>query len=282
MLGITPPYHSLQEMNLDWLLGKIKNMLRFLPDDGAVGQILRRTAHGAEWSDEQGGGGAVNSVNGQTGTVVLDAADVGALPDTTVIPSSTSDLVNDSGFITAAGAPVQSVNGQTGTVTISVPDSTSDLVNDSGFITAAGAPVQSVNGQTGTVTISVPDSTSDLVNDSGFITAAGAPVQSVNGQTGAVVLPSLQLANSWSDAVANGKWLIFVVGKGHGSVDAAICLTIPIASLTASSRYFQVGDAYNGGHYYHLQADASLSTATIHLYYGANIVSNESIEIYYI
>ena len=33
------------------------------------------------------GGGAVDSVNGQTGDVVLDAQDVGALPDSTVIPT---------------------------------------------------------------------------------------------------------------------------------------------------------------------------------------------------
>lgn len=45
-------------------------------------------------------GGAVSSVNGQTGAVVLDADDVGALPDNTTIPSKTSDLENDSGFIT--------------------------------------------------------------------------------------------------------------------------------------------------------------------------------------
>ena len=45
-------------------------------------------------------GGAVASVNGQTGAVVLDADDVGALPDSTTIPSKTSDLENDSGFIT--------------------------------------------------------------------------------------------------------------------------------------------------------------------------------------
>lgn len=49
-----------------------------------------------------GGGGAVDSVNGKTGTVVLDAEDVGALPDDTAIPSNTSDLTNDSGFITKA------------------------------------------------------------------------------------------------------------------------------------------------------------------------------------
>ena len=166
MLGnILPPYHTLQELNLDWILTQIKNMLRFIPDDGSVGQILRRTAHGAEWSNEQGGGGgAVNSVNGQTGDVVLTASDVGALPDTTPIPTKTSDLNNDSGFITSAQAPVQSVNGQTGTVTLSIPTKTSDLNNDSGFVDAAGAaaaaPVQSVNGQTGAVSLAIPVNTS--------------------------------------------------------------------------------------------------------------------------
>lgn len=41
----------------------------------------------------------VTSVNGETGTVVLDAADVGALPADTSIPTKTSDLENDSGFV---------------------------------------------------------------------------------------------------------------------------------------------------------------------------------------
>lgn len=47
------------------------------------------------------------------------------LPDTYTIPQKTSDLTNDSGFITASGAPVQSVNGQTGAVTITVPSAAS-------------------------------------------------------------------------------------------------------------------------------------------------------------
>lgn len=42
----------------------------------------------------------VSSVNGQTGAVSLDAEDIGALPDDTPIPTKTSDLANDSGFIT--------------------------------------------------------------------------------------------------------------------------------------------------------------------------------------
>lgn len=41
----------------------------------------------------------VDSVNGKTGTVVLAASDVGALPANTVIPSKTSDLSNDSNYV---------------------------------------------------------------------------------------------------------------------------------------------------------------------------------------
>lgn len=99
--------------------------------------------------------------------------------DMSAIPTKTSDLTNDSGFITSA--PVTSVNGQTGAVSISVPTKTSDLTNDSGFLTSA--PVASVNGQTGAVSLTasdvgalpsstaIPSKTSDLTNDSGFITA---------------------------------------------------------------------------------------------------------------
>lgn len=69
-------------------------------------------------------------------------------------------------------APVTSVNGSTGDVTVNVPTKTSELTNDSGFLTSA--PVTSVNGQTGAVTINVPTKTSDLTNDgdgaSGFVT----------------------------------------------------------------------------------------------------------------
>ena len=41
----------------------------------------------------------VQSVNNKTGNVVLSASDVGALPDTTTIPTKTSQLTNDSNFV---------------------------------------------------------------------------------------------------------------------------------------------------------------------------------------
>ena len=107
-----------------------------VPAGGAQGQVLKKASNAdfdTVWAIESG---TVLSVNGMTGAVVLDADDVGALPDTTVIPTKTSDLTNDSGFITDAG--VTSFNGQTGDVTYA-------------------APVTSVNNKTGAVTLDAED-----------------------------------------------------------------------------------------------------------------------------
>ena len=99
----------------------------------------------------------VQSVNSKTGDVVLDAQDVGALPADTMIPSKTSDLMNDSGFLTAETDPtVPSWAKQTNKPSYTasevgalpdstvIPSKTSDLQNDSGFGTytkpAAGIP----------------------------------------------------------------------------------------------------------------------------------------------
>ena len=65
------------------------------------------------------------------------------------IPTKTSDLTNDSGFITEADIPA-------------VPTKTSDLTNDSGFITESDIPT-------------IPTKTSQLTNDSGYITSADVP-----------------------------------------------------------------------------------------------------------
>lgn len=121
----------------------------------------------------------------QTTKPTYTADEVGALPDTTVIPTKTSELTNDSGFIT--DAPVKSVNNKIGSVMLNaddvgalpsdtkIPTKTSDLQNDSGFITEV--PVKSVNNKTGAVvlnagdvgalpsTTKIPQNTTDLTND---------------------------------------------------------------------------------------------------------------------
>lgn len=66
----------------------------------------------------------VDSVNGKTGEVVLTAEDVGALPDTTVIPSidglATEAYVDNK--ISTINYPVDSVNGKTGAIVLTAED----------------------------------------------------------------------------------------------------------------------------------------------------------------
>ena len=165
----------------------------------------------------------VKSVNAKTGEVVLTASDVNALPDTTVIPTKTSDLTNDSGFLTSA--PVSSVNGKTGAVVLNasdvnaLPDTTtyvSTVDGSSGAVTTnavktteqslsdaqktqartnIGAGTSSFSGDYGDLSNkpTIPSKTSDLTNDSGFIDASGAPVQSVDGDTGTVTTNAVKV-----------------------------------------------------------------------------------------
>ena len=80
---------------------------------------------------------SVSSVNGKTGAVVLTASDVGALPNTTTIPTKTSQLDNDSGFIDSSALDEYAK-------TADIPTKTSQLTNNSGFITANDVPEYSV------------------------------------------------------------------------------------------------------------------------------------------
>lgn len=85
---------------------KLISGITSIPSGGTTGQALVKKSdvdNDFEWKTIQGGGtgsGAVNSVNGKTGDVNLNAEDVGALPNTTKVPTKTSELNNDSGFIT--------------------------------------------------------------------------------------------------------------------------------------------------------------------------------------
>lgn len=176
----------------------------------------------------------VKSVNAKTGEVVLTASDVNALPDTTVIPTKTSDLTNDSGFLTSA--PVSSVNGKTGAVVLNasdvnaLPNTTtyvSTVDGSSGAVTTnavktteqslsdaqktqaranIGAGTSSFSGNYGDLSNkpTIPSKTSDLTNDSGFINASGAPVQSVDGDTGTVTTNAVKVVTQTLTEVQKG------------------------------------------------------------------------------
>ena len=214
------PFMNGQQLNLDWIMQQLRAILNFMPtDQGAVGDVLQRGTNGATWqpltsvvydidgmdtaaevtaSDEipiydvsaQGNYKttvqdildltSVSSVNGKTGTVVLDASDVGALPDDYTPPA----------------APVSSVNGKTGTVVLSASD-----VGALPRSYSPTFPVTSVNGKYGAVVLSA--------SDVGALPSTYTPpVTSVNGQTGAVVIPTGQTAPTllWTNSSPNGSF----------------------------------------------------------------------------
>ena len=111
------------------------------------------------------------------GTSSFDG-DYNSLTNKPTIPTKTSELDNDSGFITEAVLEPYAK-------TEDVPTKTSQLDNDSGFITNAA-----LDGYAKTADI--PTKVGQLDNDAGYVNAEqaknAAPVQSVNGQTGVVVI----------------------------------------------------------------------------------------------
>lgn len=87
----------------------------------------------------------VQSVNGETGAVILTAADVGALPDTTVIPSIEGLATEEYVIEQIESIPTPDVSGQITThntatdahadIRATIPTKVSDLTNDSGYLT---------------------------------------------------------------------------------------------------------------------------------------------------
>ena len=125
---------------------------RLLKTGGTTGQVLAKasgTNYDVAWTTVSGGG-AVDSVNGQTGVVVLTASDVGALADTYTAPVSSVNTktgavtltASDVGALSSSTTFVSSFNGNTGAVTYT-------------------APVTSVNTQTGAVVIGNATTSSD-------------------------------------------------------------------------------------------------------------------------
>ena len=89
------------------------------------------------------------------------------------VPTKTSDLSNDSGYITNKALDDYATKAE-------LPTKVSQLENDSKFINESA-----LDGYAKTTDI--PTKTSQLNNDSGYITANDVPVKSVDGATGNVV-----------------------------------------------------------------------------------------------
>jgi hypothetical protein len=165
------------------------------------------------------------------------------LSDTYTIPESTSDLVNDSGFITSADVPTR----------------TSDLTNDSGFVNASGAasaaPVQSVNGQTGAVVLSIPSSASDVGAEPAItevtVSTAGAVTQAIDAGkiyhfTGALTSLTVTL-NAAGTGIVPHYHFDFDCGSTAPTVTIPNTVVMPSGNTFDASKHYEVDILNNYG-----------------------------------
>ena len=99
------------------------------------------------------------------------------------VPTRTSELTNNSGFVTNDSIPTKTsqLTNDSGYITSdSIPTKTSQLTNDSGYITGGDIPTRTsqLTNDSGYITSSdVPTKTSQLTNDSDFVTSDDIPTK---------------------------------------------------------------------------------------------------------
>lgn len=172
--------------------------------------------------------GAVTSVNSKTGAVVLDATDVGALPDTTPIPANTSDLNNDSNFVSDASY-VHTDNNY---------DATAKGIVDGATAAIAAKSTVSWNQTLGTgqkiATISINGTPTDVYAPTGGGGGGGGDVTSVNNQTGDVSLGIDDMDDTSIASLADQDTLVYngTAGTWGNEPLADVALTGSYANLT--------------------------------------------------
>lgn len=172
----------------------------------------------------------VSSVNGLTGTVLLDTDDV---------PEGATNLYHTTARASAA-APVQSVNGETGAVSLSAADVGADAAGTAASAVAAHEAAADPHPQYQTqaesdaryefgltagtnVTIDRTDPLNPVISTSG---GGGGAVDSVNGQTGVVVLDTDDIAEGATNLYFTAARVRATVLTGLSfAINAAIAAT---------------------------------------------------------
>ena len=129
------------------------------------------------------------------------------------VPTKTSDLSNDSGYITNEALDGYATKAE-------LPTKVSQLENDSKFINESALDGYAKADD-------IPTKTSQLTNDANYITAAQAPVQSVNNKTGAVTLSAVDVSAIPSTLTGTAGQVLTKTADGQEWKDVDIPTALP-------------------------------------------------------
>lgn len=220
------------------------------------------------------------------GNKSLSTLGIASASDLAATTATANAAVKD---VTVNGSSVVNANK---VAAVTVPTKTSDLTNDSNFITLAdvpAAPVTSVNGQTGAVNLSIPDSTSDLTNDSGFITDDDLP------SLQQVLTSGTEIARYFADADdTTGTPIYAPTGGGGGSYGQKLWTAKSTTVATAANVYATLDDATgfsltegvavlvrftngntNGNYYLNVGQTGNIP---VNVYDGTSVVTNSALK----
>ena len=246
------PWTNLHELNLDWILSQIRQLTKQIAKFTGLTASAHSVPYGSDPTvDITGGTGndpynldfgipesassAVNTVNGQSGDVVLTASDIGL---------GNVDNVQQYSATNPPPYPVTSVNGQTGAVTVTAPVTsvngmTGDVIVSGG---GGGGDVLSVNGKSGVVVLDSTDiglGNVDNVQQYSATNPPPYPVTSVNGQTGDVTISgAVDSVNGQTGTVVLGNKVTAPISAGSSSVTVNEAYMVQIGNLVSYSFEF--------------------------------------------
>lgn len=171
------------------------------------------------------------------------------LSDTYTIPTKTSDLQNDSGFVNTSGAaaasPVQSVNGQTGNVTITVPAAASSGTPAMDGTASSGSSTQYARADHvhPSDTSKADKVTEVTVSTAGAVTQALEP-EKIYHFTGALTALTIALNTPAAGQLAHYHF-DFTCGATAPTVTIPNTVTMPSGFTVEASKHYEI-DILNG------------------------------------
>ena len=253
------PWTNLHELNLDWILSQIRQLTKQIAKFTGLTASAHSVPYGSDPTvDVTGGTGndpynldfgipesassAVNTVNGQSGDVVLTASDIGL---------GNVDNVQQYSATNPPPYPVTSVNGQTGAVTVTAPVTSVNGMTGDVIVSGGGGSgdVLSVNGKSGVVVLDSTDiglGNVDNVQQYSATNPPPYPVTSVNGQTGAVTISgAVDSVNGQTGTVVLGSKVTAPISATASAITLNEAYMVQIGNLVSYSFEFVTSENIN-------------------------------------